>query len=135
MAISTDFNYDDLLSLDKAKLVNRTRLNFLGSQELILDYNGVTSVAREECTQYLEANRLSLTDPHFGFKTYEGTWFCIDINYDENKKFIRQRFKIDSALTNEATKRTSAGTLAEKSYYWKIVDPDSIELPAAVAKK
>jgi hypothetical protein len=131
MAISTDFNYDNILSLDKAKLMNRVRLNFLGSQELILDYNGVSSTAREDCVEYLEANRLSVVNPSFGFKTYEGTWYCVDITYNEDKKTIRQRFKIDSSLLNDVTKRTSAGTLAEKSYYWKIVDPDSIELPAA----
>jgi len=131
MAISTDFNYDNILSLDKAKLMNRVRLNFLGSQELILDYNGVSGTAREDCVEYLEANRLSVVNPSFGFKTYEGTWYCVDITYNEDKKTIRQRFKIDSSLLNDVTKRTSAGTLAEKSYYWKIVDPDSIELPAA----
>jgi len=131
MALSTDFNYDDILSLDKAKLMNRVRLNYLGSQELILDYNGVASTTREDCIEYLEANRLSVVNPHFGFKTYEGTWYCVDITYNEDKKTIRQRFKIDSSLLNDVTKRTSAGTLAEKSYYWKIVDPDSIELPAA----
>jgi hypothetical protein len=39
MAASTDFNYANLLSLDKAKLVKKSRLNFLGTKELTLDYN------------------------------------------------------------------------------------------------
>jgi hypothetical protein len=133
MAINSDFNYDDILSLDKAKLIDRAFLNSLGSQELILDYNGIASAAREDSVEWLHANRKSIEDPEFGFKTYEGTWFCIDIKYDENNKTIRQRFKIDSSLLDDVTKRTSAGTLAEKSYYWKIVNPDFIELPVAVS--
>jgi hypothetical protein len=129
MAINSDFNYDDILSLEKAKLIDRAFLNSLGSQELILDYNGIASAAREDSVEWLHANRKSIEDPEFGFKTYEGIWFCIDIKYDENKKTIRQRFKIDSSLEDEATKSTSAGVLAEKSYFWRIVDPTSIDLP------
>jgi hypothetical protein len=129
MAINSDFNYDDILSLEKAKLIDRAFLNSLGSQELILDYNGIASAAREDSVEWLHANRKSIEDPHFGFKTYEGTWFCIDIKYDENNKTIRQRFKIDSSLEDEATKEAPRGTLAEKSYYWRIVDPNSIPMP------
>jgi hypothetical protein len=77
MAISTDFNYDDLLSLEKAVLVSRERVNALGSQELAIDYNNIPSTTKEECLEYLEANRLEITNPEVSFKTYEGTWSCI----------------------------------------------------------
>ena len=128
MAISTDFNYDNLLSLGKAKLVKRFRLNFLGSQELILDYQGVTAGAREDCTEYLETNRLTLTDPKFGFRTYEGTWYCVDILYNEDRKSIRQRFKIDSSLQDDVSQRSANGS-SYKDYYWRVVDPARYKIP------
>lgn len=139
MAANTDFNYADILSLEKAKLANRVRLNFLGSQEMILDYTGIAGTIREDCVEYLEAERLSITDPSFGFKTYEGTWTCIDITYNEDRKTIRQRFKIDSSLgsieadgtidTDGDVSTISFGGTVERAYYWKIADPSSIELP------
>jgi hypothetical protein len=144
MSASTDFNYDDILSLEKAKLVNRVRLNFLGSQEMVIDYNGVSSAMREEATEWLEENSRGidnpLVNPSFGFKTYTGSWNCIDITYNEDKKVIRQRFKIDSSLGDLDGSggsmtgsgdlgKVSAGETIERAYYWRVVDPDSVELP------
>jgi len=128
MAASSDYNYDILLSLDKAKLVNRIRLNFLGSQEMVLDYNGITSVAREDCVEWLEANRLSITDPKFGFRTYEGTWFCVSITYNETKNSIRQEFRIDSSLKGDVTQRNAGGRTL-KDYYWRVVNPAKYVIP------
>ena len=125
---STDFNYTDLLSLDKAKLVNWTRLNFLGSKELVLDYNGINSGSRKECSNWLEDNRLSLTDPKFGFKTYTGIWKCVEIGFNEDKSVIRQRFKVDSALTSDVAQHR-AGDETLKTYYWRVVNPDDYNTP------
>lgn len=137
MAISSDFNFDDILSLDKAKLVNRIRLNFLGSQEMVLDYNGVGSAMRDDAVEYLESTPglgvdSAMVNPTFGFKTYEGDWFCIDITYNEDKKTIRQRFKIDTSLEDSISRKTINGVLAERSYFWRVVNPDSADILAAI---
>ena len=142
MAASTDFNYADILSLEKAKLVKRSRLNFLGSKELVLDYHNIGSASKEECVEWLDDNRLTLTNPTFSYKTYTGVWKCIDITYDEDTKILRQRFKIDSSLgtftKNEAgddlagsgdVVQQSSGSLVERSYYWRVVDPSTIAIP------
>jgi hypothetical protein len=149
MPISSDFNFDDILSLDKAKLTNRVRVNFLGSQELILRYNNVGSAMREDAVEYLEATAgygiaSAMTSPTFGFKTYEGDWFCIDIEYNEDKQFIQQRFKIDAQIGDlgdpDVTPvssqvgddvRVSDGMTLERSYYWRIVNPERVGLPTA----
>ena len=142
MAISTDFNYDDLLSLERAKLVGRERQNFLGTKELVLDYHLQTSGAKEDCVEWLSTNRLSLTDPEFSFKTYEGVWTCISISYNEDAKVIRQTFKIDSSIGDLGDgvdfgsqsgdqSRISIGMEMERAYYWRISDPESIELPSS----
>jgi len=142
MAASTDFNYADILSLEKAKLVKRSRLNFLGSKELVLDYHNIGSASKEECVEWLDDNRLTLTNPTFSYKTYTGVWKCIDISYDEDTKILRQRFKIDSSLgdldgssgsmtgTGDLV-QVSAGSTVERAYYWRVVDPSAIELPSS----
>ena len=129
MAASTDFNYEIMLSLDRAKLVKRKRLNFLGSKELILDYNLQTGAAKEEATEYLEANRLTLVDPSFGFKTYSGAWNCVEIEFNEDTKIIRQRFKIDSSLDDDVSLQSAAETVT-KDYNFKTVDPSALTFPS-----
>ncbi len=99
MAVDSSFDYDRLLSLDQAKLVGRERLNSLGSYELTLNYNKISSATKEDCLEYLEANRLSVTNPTFSNKTYEGIWKCVSIAYDENKSIIQQIFKVVAVLT------------------------------------
>jgi hypothetical protein len=150
MPINSDFNFDDKLSLDNAKLMNRVRLNFLGSQELILRYNGISSAMREDAVEYLEATAergvaSAMPSPTFGFKTYEGDWFCIDIEYNEDSQFIQQRFKIDSQIGDlgDVTEtpdygdqagdvvRISDGMTLERSYYWRVVNPEGVDLPTA----
>ena len=98
MAYDTNFNYDRLLTLNQAKLVGRTRINSLGSYELTLNYNKITSATKEDCLEWLESERLSIEDPVFSNKTYEGVWKCVSIAYDENKSIIQQVFKIDSSV-------------------------------------
>ena len=132
MAYSTDIDYSNTLSLEKAVLKNRKRLNYLGSKELVLDYNGVTSQSREDCMEWLEANRLSITDPSFGFRTYEGTWVCINISYIEEKSILRQTFKIDSALTDDVALKTSAGVEAYRTYHFRVADPTAYNVPDTV---
>jgi len=132
MAISTDYDYDDILSLDKAKLSLRSRLNFLGSKELTLNYNGVASAAREDAVEWLEANRLSITDPNFGYKTYEGTWFCVDISFNEDRSILSQRFKIDSSFEDTTAQKTASGVTAERSYFWRVTDPDNADILAKI---
>jgi hypothetical protein len=86
-----------------------------------------------------------MPSPTFGFKTYEGDWFCIDIEYNEDSQFIQQRFKIDAQIgdlgdpdvTPVSTQvgddvRISSGMTLERSYYWRIVNPERVSLPAAV---
>ena len=145
MAIDSSFDYDRLLTLDQAKLVGRTRINSLGSYELTLNYNKITSVTKEDCLEWLEANRLSIVDPIFSNKTYEGTWKCVSIAYDENKSIIQQIFKIDSQVGNLGdtadepdyglqageTSRISSGMEIQKAYYWKVVNPTDVQLPTA----
>lgn len=138
------FDYAGRLSLDQAKLVGRTRINNLGSYELTLNYNKISSAIKEDCLEYLEANALELTDPTFSNKTYEGVWKCVSISYDEARSIIQQVFKIDSqvgnlgdvdeesdysAQTGDVSHVSSGGTV-EKAYYWKVVNPTDILLPA-----
>jgi len=148
MPINPDYNYDNLLSLDKAKLVSRERQNFLDTKELVLDYHNITSKVKEDAVEWLETptgsgggGRLELDSPTFSFKTYEGIWKCVSITYNEDSKIIRQTFKIDSSLgdldgsggtmtgTGDLV-RVSAGVTAERAYYWRISDPNSVDLPA-----
>jgi hypothetical protein len=112
---------------------------------MILRYNGISSAMREDAVEYLEATEgygiaSAMTSPTFGFKTYEGDWFCVDIEYNEDKQFILQRFKIDSSVgdldgssgsmtgTGDGS-RISSGVDIERAYYWKITNPESVELP------
>jgi hypothetical protein len=137
MPVNSDFNFDDILSLDKAKLVNRVRLNFLGSQEMVLRYNNVGSAMREDAVEYLEQTAGygvagAMISPTFGFKTYEGSWFSIDITYNEDKQFITQRFKKDKGLEDVTAQKTKNGVTALRSYFWKVVDPDSVVITAAI---
>jgi len=146
MAVDSSFDYDRLLSLDQAKLVGRERLNSLGSYELTLNYNKISSATKEDCLEYLEANRLSVTNPTFSNKTYEGIWKCVSIAYDENKSIIQQIFKVDSSVGDlgdwdgEGAEPTwanqegdishiSSGMKAEKAYYWKVTNPEDVNLP------
>lgn len=146
MAYDTSFDYDRLLRLDQAKLVGRTRINGLGSYELTLNYNKITSATKEDCLEYLEAERLEITDPTFSNKTYEGVWKCVSIAYDENKSIIQQIFKIDSSVGDLGDwdgelpvpdwsaqsgdiSRISTGMEVQKAYYWKITNPTDINLP------
>lgn len=121
-------DYANLLSLDRAKLQKRSRLNFLGSKELILNYNLQTSGAKEDATQWLESNRLTLTDPKFGFKTYTGVWESVDISFNEDAKVIQQRLKIDAPILYDVAKRDISGETL-RSYYFRIVDPEKYILP------
>lgn len=151
MAISADFNYADLLSFDKVKLVGRERQNFLDSKELILDYHNISSASKEDCVEWLQTatgsgggGRLSLVDPTFSFKTYEGTWTCVSIAYNEDTHVIRQTFKIDSSIGDlgdvdvEADFAAQSGDLSrisdgmelERAYYWRIANPARILLPS-----
>jgi len=144
MAISTDFNYQDKLALDKAKLISRTRLNDLGSYELTIQYNNITSAMREDALEWLEANRLEMTNPTFSFKTYEGIWNCIDITYGEDRSIMRQRFKVDVGVgdlgdagatsdygsqSGDLT-RISEGMEVDRSYYWRVTNPETYTLPS-----
>jgi hypothetical protein len=143
MAINPDFDYDKILALTQAKLVERTRLNSLGSYEITINYNQINSGTKEDCLEWLEANRLSITDPTVSFKTYEGTWNCTTIAYNEDRNIIQQKFKIDSqvgdlgdigdepdySLQAGDLSRISAGMNVQKAYYWRVVSPDGIELP------
>lgn len=145
MPIDSGINYADMLSLDKAKLRGRIRLNFLGSQELSLDYTGVANSSKEEAIEWLEANRLELTDPKFGFRTYEGIWKCVSITYVDERSVIRQQFKIDSqvgdlgdadeqpdySLQAGDLSRISNGVEVERAYYWRVTDPTAIDLPSS----
>jgi hypothetical protein len=156
MPINSDYNFTDILSLDKAKLVNRMRLNFLGSQEMVLQYNGISSAMREDAVEYLEQTAgfgvaSAMVSPTFGFKTYEGNWLCIDITYTETglvgrpANTIRQTFKIDAQIGDlgdpDVTPvssqvgddvRISDGMTLERSYYWRIVNPERVGLPTAI---
>jgi len=148
MSIDTQYNYDILLSLDRAKLVGRSRINNLGSYELTLNYNLTTSGTKEDALEWLEANRLEIVDPKFSFKTYEGTWKCVSIEYDEDRKIIQQVFRIDAALGNlgdvddEPNYSLQAGDLSrisdgmelQKAYYWRVVSPEGIVLPPTSTK-
>ena len=128
MALDPSIRYEDALSLEQASLTTRGRDNHLGTKELILQYNKVTNQSKEDMMEWLEQNRLTLTDPEFAFRTYEGTWHCVSIEYVEKGPFIQQRFKIDSSLLNDVAQRTQAGT-AWKDYYWRIVDPRDYNIP------
>ena len=143
MAISTDFDYAVLLSLERAELGGRTRENYLGSKELIIQYKLQTSGAKEDAVEWLEANRLTVTNPKISNKTFEGTWNCVTISYNEQRHVIQQTFKIDSQVGNlgdvddESDHTLQTSELAQisdgeeiyKSYYWRVVDPEAIELP------
>lgn len=142
MAYNYSKNIEDEVSFEMAKLVGRERVNNLGSQELVVDYHKVTAKNREEATDWLEANRLTMTDPEFSYKVYEGTWNCISITYNEDTNVIRQTFKIDSQVGDlgdtDVTpvssqvgdlSRISDGMRLERAYYWRVVSPEGIELP------
>lgn len=151
MAISPDFNYENLLSLDKAKLVSRERQNFLDTKELVLNYHQITSAVKEDAVEWLQTpvvggggGRLTLVDPEFSFKTYEGIWTCVSISYNENANIIQQVFKIDSTigdlgdvdvesdfgLQSGDISRISDGMEAQRAYYWRITNPERIVLPS-----
>jgi hypothetical protein len=145
MAISSDYNYQEKLSLDKAKLISRTRINDLGSYELVIQYSNIASAMREDALEWLEANRLTITNPNVSFKTYEGTWSCIDIIYNEDRAIIRQRFKVDVGVgnlgnTSDQTdytlqtgdlSRISTGGTVLKSYYWRVSNPEDYDIPSS----
>lgn len=141
----SDVNYDITLSLEKASLVARSRENNLGSNELVFDYNLANNSSKEEALNWLAANRLTITDPSFGHRTYTGVWNCIEIKYAEAGNTIRQRFKIDSsigdlgdigkepdyALQTGDLATSSAGMDVFRAYYWRMVDPTAIVLPVS----
>lgn len=129
MAADTSFNYSNLLDLKKAKLVKRSRLNFLGTKELTFAYQLQVAGIKEEAMEWLEENRLTLTNPNTKFRTYTGVWKSIEIEYDEKTNTISQRFKIDSVFTNDVSARNNGG-LNFKSYYWRIVNPGTYNIPA-----
>jgi hypothetical protein len=143
MAISTEFNYADKLALDKARLISRSRLNDLGSYELVIQYNNIPSTMREDALEWLEANRLQLTNPTFSFKTYEGEWDCASITYDEARAVLRQLFKLDVGVGNLGDtdsepdyslqtgdlSRISDGMQMFRSYYWRVTNPEDYDLP------
>lgn len=146
MALNPDFNYQDKLALDKAKLISRTRINNLGSYELVIQYSMITSAMREDALEWLAANRLSVTDPTVSFKTYEGEWNCVDISYSEDRALINQRFKIDVGVGDlgdwdgdppEPTWSSQAGDLSrisdgmeiQRAYYWRVTNPENYNLP------
>jgi hypothetical protein len=128
MAETVDFT--NMLSLTRASLDKRSQLNYLGSKELTLTYNIQTAGAKELAAEWLAANRTTLVDPEFAHRTYEGTWKCVDIVYSESPAVIKQRFKIDSALTNDVAQRDAGGDTL-RSYYWKIVDPTAYNVPTS----
>ena len=144
MPISTDFNYEDKLALDKAKLISRTRINDLGAYELTIQYNNIASSMREDALEWLEANRLTITDPTLSFKTYEGVWNCVSIEYGEDRAVMRQIFKVDVGvgdLGDTATtpdygaqsgdsSRISEGMEVDRSYFWRVTNPEDYELPS-----
>ena len=131
MAISTDFNYEILLGLDRASLVAREIKNHLGTAELVLDYNKIETNAREEAVEWLWSNRLTLTDPDFGYKTFDGAWKSVSIIFNEKTKAIRQRFQIDSVILNDVSKTDETGEVLS-SYYFRIVDPEAYNIPASI---
>lgn len=128
MGINPDFNYESLLSFEKAKLSTRGRQNSLGSLELIFTYQLQTDAMSEDAVEWLDANRQEITDPTFSNKTYEGTWKCISIEYGQNATTIVQRFKIDSSLLEDVSRRSKDGTVW-KDYHWRIVDPRDYNIP------
>lgn len=121
-------DYTNLLSLDKASLVGRERQNSLGTQELVLDYHLQTGTAKEGAIDWLEANRLTLTNPSFSHRTYTGTYKCVSVAYNDKSNVIRQRFKIDSSLEDDVAQRSAAGDTL-KHYYWRIVNPSAYNIP------
>lgn len=144
MAASSDFNYADLLTLEKARARRKGRLNYLGSKELIIEYPRITELTKEECVEWLEDNRLTLSNPEINGKTHTGSWTCVDISYAESKNSntgfsIIQRFKVDSALGGYPSTAGDAATLSlteesERTYFWRVVDPDSVNLPESTTE-
>ena len=124
----SDFDYTILLSLERAKLIKRSKKNALGTKELVLDYQLQNAAAKEGAIDWLDANRLTLTDPKFSFKTYTGTWKCISIDYNEDTNIIRQRFQIDSSLIDDVYELTTTNK-TERSYYWRVTNPDDYDIP------
>jgi len=132
MAVDTSFDLSQKLSLDQAKLVSRSRLNAIGSYEIVIDYLNIPSRLKEEALEWLEANRLSETDPVISQKTFDGTWRCVSIVFDEDRSIIRQEFRINASITDDEYVKTSEGVTAERSYYWRITNPEDVSLPATV---
>jgi len=132
MAVDTSFDLSQKLSLDQAKLVSRSRLNAIGSYEIVIDYRNIPSRLKEEALEWLEANRLSETDPVISQKTFDGTWRCVSIVFDEDRSIIRQEFRINASITDDEYVKTSEGVTAERSYYWRITNPEDVSLPATV---
>lgn len=135
--MSGTYNFADILSLDKAKLRERKQVNALGTQELLLEYNNVSSVAKQEAMDWLQENRMELSDPEFGFRTYGGSWVCIAITYSEAASTVAQRFRIDAGIGDIATQEgdpyiaTMAGVSAFRFYYPRINNPEDYQLPDA----
>lgn len=133
-----DFDLSIPLSLEKAEVRGRDRLNALGSKELIIEYPRIAPAYKQDAVDWLEANRLTATDPKVNFNTIEGTWKCVAIEWDDKRNVIIQRFKIDSQLGNyDPSTKTGDGhdaalsvtETAERTYFFRVVDPSAIELP------
>jgi hypothetical protein len=143
--MASEFDFGISLDLDRAKLVSNTRENDLGASELVLDYRIQNSGAKQEAREWLEANRLQMLDPTFSFKTYTGTWNCITIEFTEDAHIIRQTFKIDVSVGDLGDVgqepdyglqvgdlvRISDGMEMFRAYYWKVSNPEDIDLPPA----
>ena len=146
----TGFEYLNKLSFDQAKVVSREKLNALGSYQLTINYNVINSRIKEDCVEWLNENRTSFEDETISNKLYEGVWKSVTIGYDESKSIIQQVFKVDSSVGDlgdwdgeppEPLKavwdaqfgdisRVSDGMLIEKAYYWKITNPEDVNLPS-----
>jgi len=80
---------------------------------------------------------MTLTDPEFGFKKYEGDWKCISISYSDVANTLTQRFGIDAGIGDLATQvgdpfiSTGAGVSAERFYFPRIVNPEDYQIPDA----
>lgn len=136
MAASTDFDYANILSLEAAKIRRRGRLNFLGSKDLVIEYPKIAPAQKEEAVEWLDDNRLTLVNPELNYKTLDGTWKCVDITYSDDSGVLRQTFKIDSKLGGYPDTAGNGASIsltseAERTYLWRVVDPDSVNIPAS----
>ena len=118
MAISSDFNYTDKLSFERANVVRRRRLELLEADELVIEYEDIQRNLKEEATEWLEANRMSFSSsPTIGHKTIEGTWNCVNIVYNEQNKTLRQQFYGDAKTSAPITEASTQWILGSGENY------------------